>query len=98
MAKVTQVVLMGAASYRDNRYVFQQNVPVTMRDAAEAEKYAGNALFAVRTIEDKQADVGIASQRVNPGDPFQAAVSDESVRLPKRKKKAAKKLTPRQGE
>jgi hypothetical protein len=98
MAKVTQVVLMGAASYRDNRYVFKQNVPVTMRDAKEADKYAGNALFAVRTVEESRADAGISGQKLNPGDPFQAAVSDDSVRLPRRKKKAAKKLTPKQGE
>ena len=98
MAKVTQVVLVGAASYRDSRYVFKQNVPVTMRDDQEASKYAGNALFAVRTVEQEKAEVGIAGQRLNPGDPFAAAVSDESVRLPKRQKKTAKKLTPRQGE
>jgi hypothetical protein len=97
MAKVTQVVLMGAASYRDTRNVFKQNVPVTM-NPEEAKKYSGNALFAVRHVDEEKAEVGIANQKVNPGDPFQGAVSEESVRLPSRKKKTAKRLNPKQGE
>lgn len=104
MAKITQVVLMKAKSYTDGRYKFKQNIPVTMRDENEAAKYASNAMFAVRTIDDGRADVGITSQKVNAGDPFAAAVSEDSVRLPKRKtsKKvtatAKKKLMPKQGE
>ena len=95
MAKVTQVVLMGAKSYADNRRKFKQNTPVTLRDEKEIERYRGNALFAVREIEESRASVGVSAQRVNPGDPFKAAVNEETTRLPGRKKKTTKKLTPK---
>jgi hypothetical protein len=98
MAKVTQVVLMGAHSYRDNRYVFQRNVPVTMRDENDIKKYQGNGLFAVRVIEDAKADLDVGGQTRTAGDPFKNPVSEESVRLPARRKKTAKKLKPKQGE
>jgi hypothetical protein len=98
MAKVTQVVLVGCKSYADNRRKFKQNTPVTMRDEKEVERYRGNALFAVREVDEAKANVGVSAQKVNPGDPFKTAVNEQTTRLPGRKKKTSKKLTPKQGE
>ena len=97
MAKITQVVLMTCKSYADSYRKFKQNVPVTLSDKREVERYRGNALFSVREIEEAKANVGISAQRINPGDPFKAAVGEETTRLPQRKKRPAKKLTPKQG-
>ena len=96
MARITQVVLTGCKSYADSRRKFKQNVPVTM-DPKQAEKYQGNSYFSVRTVDDGRAKQGVAAQKANPGDPFAAAVSDETVRVPSRKKKAAR-LKPKEGE
>lgn len=95
MAKVTQVVLMACKSYNDGRRKFKQNVPVTIHDPADIERYQSNALFSVRVIDDKRADVGVQAQRVNPADPFNAAVSEETTRIPPRKKKTLKKASPK---
>ena len=99
MAKVTQVVLIRSKTFTDNRRKFKQHVPVTLRDPAEVEKYKNNALFAVREIDDGAETAKTAqSQKVNPGDPFAATAGEETTRLPQRKKKSAKKITPKQKE
>lgn len=92
MAKVIQVVLTGCKSYADGRRKFKQNTPVTLRDANEIAKYKNNALFSIRTIEEDRVDIGISAQRINPGDPFKAAVNENTTRLPQRKKKTSKTL------
>lgn len=98
MAKVTQVVLVGSKSYADRYRKFKQNTPVTLTDPKEIERYRGNALFAVREIEQARAKEEVGSNKPSRGDPYKAAVNEETTRLPQRKKKAGKKLTPKQGE
>lgn len=98
MAKVTQVVLMKSKSYQDGRRKFVQNVPITLQDRVEIERYRSNGMFSVREIEDHRSTEGVQSQRVNPGDPFGATASEASTRLPQRKKKSVKKLTPKHKE
>lgn len=98
MAKVTQVVLMKSKTYQDGRRKFIQNVPVTLQDRSEIERYRSNGMFSVREIDDNRPSEGISSQKVNPGDPFAAPASEMSTRLPQRKKKSVKKLTPKQKE
>lgn len=90
MARVTQVVLTKCKSWSDNRRKFKQNVPVTITDPREIAKFKANSLFSVREIEESRASAGISAEKINPGDPFKTPVSDESTRLPQRKKKVIK--------
>ncbi len=98
MAKVTQVVLMKCKTFQDGRRKFHQNVPITLHDRAEIERYRSNGMFSVREVEDHRAAEGVSSQKVNPGDPFSSPASEASTRLPQRKKKSVKKLTPKTKE
>jgi len=90
---VTQVVLMNCKSFADSRRKFVQNVPVEMAEK-EAERYLQNGLFSVRKVRRESASQGLSNRKLNPGDPFQNAVSDESVQLPKRKPSAKIRLKP----
>ena len=96
MAKVIQVVLVKSITFQDNRRKFKQNVPVTMTDKAEIAKYRDNGMFSVREIEDPTASSAEAHRPA--GDPYKAPVNETTTRLPSRKKKAVKKLTPKPKE
>ncbi len=98
MAKVTQVVLVKSKTFQDSRRKFKQNVPVTLHEKSDIERYRLNGMFAVRVIEDQRDVESSQPQKVSSTDPYSATVSESTTRLPQRKKKSVKKLTPKSKE
>lgn len=91
MAKVRQVVLMGCKTFTDKGFKFKQNVPVTMRSEVDFQRYASNSLFSTREIdEERLVGAGLSNSKINAGDPFGNTVSDDTVKLPNRKKLSPK--------